>query len=181
MRIIGGQYRGKKLISPDDIGVRPTSDRAREALFNILRSKLGNEWSDLRLLDVFAGSGAFSLEAISRGMGEVLLVDIDTRLLLRNKALFPNEKSKIKVLQADALRLPKAMCSYDLLFMDAPYLKGMTEPVLQGLAGGNWLKDGALCMIEIARDEELMLPAKFVLVDERIYGAARVVFARFEA
>ena len=84
MRIIGGKYRGRKLFSPDNGKVRPTSDRAREALFNILRSRLGNDWSNFRFLDVFAGSGAMAWEALSQGAAVVTLVDADTGPLLKN-------------------------------------------------------------------------------------------------
>ena len=89
MRIIAGHYRGKKLFSPESDKVRPTADRAREALFNILNSSLEKDWGSYKLLDVFAGTGAFGLEALSRGAAEVGLIDADTRSLMKNTALFP--------------------------------------------------------------------------------------------
>ena len=95
MRIIGGKYRGKKLFSPVSENVRPTSDKAREALFNILRNRLGGNFTEYKLLDVFAGSGAFGLEALSQGFAKVGLVDIDTKDLHKNVKLFENEKAKI--------------------------------------------------------------------------------------
>ncbi len=179
MRIIGGKYRGKKLVSPDTNLVRPTSDRAREALFNIIRSRLGNDLSVLMLMDVFAGSGAFGLEALSQGFGEVLLVDIDCRPLQKNVALFPQEKDKINVLTADARKLGKAPKQYDVLFMDAPYLKGLTEQALQQAAAQRWLKTGALCFIEVEKNEDCLLPEGFSMVEERRYGLAKVIIAEF--
>ena len=90
MRIVGGKYRGKKLISPMSQNVRPTSDKAREALFNILRSRLGGNYSKLKLLDIFSGSGAFGLEAISQGFAEVALIDIDTHGM--KHSVFPHKE-----------------------------------------------------------------------------------------
>ncbi len=181
MRIIGGKYRGKKLISPDTSLVRPTSDRAREALFNIIRSRLGSDLSSLSLMDVFAGSGAFGLEALSQGFGEILLIDVDTRPLQKNVALFPQEKDKIKVLTADARKLGNAPKQYDVLFMDAPYLKGLSEAALLQLSGKRWLKADALCLIEVEKSEECCLPESFALLEERRYGLAKVLIAKFVA
>lgn len=180
MRIIGGKYRGRKLISPDSEKVRPTSDRAREALFNILRSRLGNDWSTFALLDVFAGSGAFGLEALSHGVKEVALVDVDTRPLLKNIQLFDEEKARIRVIKSDALKLGAAPHSYDILFMDAPYQKGLSEPVLQNLAANHWLKPGALCLVEVERNEVCHLPEDYEFLDERFYGAAKIIIAVFQ-
>ena len=128
MRIIAGNYRGKKLFSPESDKVRPTADRAREALFNILHSSLEKDWSAYKLLDVFAGTGAFALEALSRGAAAVALIDKDTRSLEKNVALFPKEKERISVFRQNVLSLPPSAGRYDLLFMDAPYNQGLSEP-----------------------------------------------------
>lgn len=181
MRIIAGIYRGKKLLSPASEKVRPTSDRAREAIFNILYSKLPLPLSDISLLDVFSGSGAFALEAVSRGVKEVGMIDLDTKDLLKNVALFPKEKNKIKVMKLNAENLPQAASQYDLLFMDAPYNKGLSEKALRQLAEKNWLKKGALCVIEVERSEALPLPEQYEQLDERVYGLAKVVFLKYNA
>lgn len=181
MRIIGGKYRGKNLISPGGAQVRPTSDRAREALFSILRSKLGFDFSGYKLLDVFAGSGAFGLEALSQGFSEIALVDKEPLSLQKNVRLFPAEASRIEVIKADACFLPKAKAEYDVLFMDAPYRQNLSEPALRELAAKNWLKNGALCLVEIHKDEKLNLPEQFEQTDERRYGLAKVIFAKFKA
>ena len=179
MRIIGGTYRGKKLFSPDNGKVRPTSDRAREALFNILRSRLGREFGEVCLLDVFAGSGAFALEALSQGMKAAAAIDLDTAPLTKNAALFPQEKGKLKVIRCNALSLGNASESYDVLFMDAPYNQGLSEPALKCLSGNGWLKPGALCMIEVEKGEALQLPPEYEFIEERRYGLAKVVLARW--
>lgn len=177
MRIIGGRYRGKKLISPQSSAIRPTSDKAREALFNILRSRLGNDFSGLKLLDVFAGSGAFGLEAVSQGFALVTLVDIDTNDLLKNVALLPQEKNKITILKGDACKMVNKSEKFDVMFMDAPYNKGLTEKALENIA--SWLNDNALCLIEVEKNESCNLPPTYKQVDERHYGLAKVIIAEF--
>ena len=176
MRIIGGKYRGKKLFSPESENVRPTSDKAREALFNILRSKLGSDFSCLKLLDVFCGSGAFALEAVSQGFSEVCMVDIDTKSAIKNAKLFENEKANIKIIKADARNFVLGPNKYDVLFMDAPYNKGLTEPAL--VCASKFLQKNALCLIELHKDEVLVLPQNFKLIDERKYGLAKIVIVQ---
>lgn len=177
MRIIGGKYRGKKLFSPESENVRPTSDKAREALFNIMRSRLGYDFSGMRLLDVFCGSGAFGLEAVSQGFSEVCMVDIDTKAVTKNAKLFENEKANIKIVKADAKNFILGTEKYDVLFMDAPYNKGLTEPAL--VCACKFLQKNALCLIELHKDEDISLPINFQLIDERKYGLAKVIIARF--
>lgn len=179
MRIIGGQYRGKKLFSPDSDKVRPTSDRAREALFNILFSRLENPLSEYTLLDVFAGTGAFALEALSRGAKEVCLIDIDTKPLLKNITLFTSEKNKIRVVRSDVEHLQIAPQQYDILFMDAPYHKGLSEVALKNLDAKQWLKTGALCMVEVEKTEQIAIPSCYQVQNERIYGLAKVIFMQY--
>ena len=178
MRIIAGNYRGKKLFSPESDKVRPTADRAREALFNILHSSLEKDWSAYKLLDVFAGTGAFALEALSRGAAAVALIDKDTRSLEKNVALFPKEKERISVFRQNVLSLPPSAGRYDLLFMDAPYNQGLSEPALRELAAKGWLKPGALCLVEVEKNEQLHIPACYEWQEERIYGLAKVIFLK---
>lgn len=180
MRIISGIYRGKKLISPDSANVRPTSDRAREAVFNILYSKLGRPLAEIRLADIFTGSGAFALEAVSRGVKEALLVDLDTRQAARNIALFPKEKDRIRLIKADALNLPAAPVPCNLVFMDAPYNKGLSEKALVELHNKKWLTEDALLVVEVEKNETLTLPPPFERIDERVYGLAKVIFLRLK-
>ena len=178
MRIIGGKYRGKKLFTPVGKEIRPTADRAREALFNILYSQIGG-MQDICVLDVFAGTGAFGLEALSRGAKSVIFVDKDTKLLNKNTALFPAEKDKITIISADAAMLPPARKKVSLAFLDAPYAKGLSAPALEGLDKNNWLKNGSLCLVEMRRDEKLTPPAAYKKYDERLYGIAKIEFFQY--
>ncbi len=178
MRIIGGKYRGKKLFTPNGKEIRPTADRAREALFNILYSQLGGLQKE-RVLDVFAGTGAFGLEALSRGAENVIFIDKDTGLLNKNASLFPAEKSKITIISADATQLPPARKKATLAFLDAPYAKGLSAPALENLDKKNWLEDGALCLVEMRRDEFLTSPVCYEKYDERAYGLAKIMFYRY--
>ena len=175
MRIVAGKYRGKKLFTPDYEGVRPTSERAREALFSILYSRLGG-LGECKVLDIFAGTGAFGLEALSRGAAKVAFVDKNPKLLNKNTALFLPEKDKIKIIAADALRLPPAAEAYNLIFSDAPFAQNLSEKAIREAAAKGWIAPGALCLIETRKDEELALPENFAQVDERIYGIAKISF-----
>ena len=177
MRIIGGKYRGKKLFSPQSENVRPTSDKAREAVFNILRNRLGQSFADYKLLDVFSGSGAFGLEALSQGFARVALVDIDVKDLQKNVKLFENEKNKIDVVKADATKPLSLDEKFDVLFMDAPYNKGLTEKALQNISAN--LNNGALCLVELEKNEICEFPKCFNILDERRYGIAKIIIAEF--
>ena len=130
MRIIGGRYRGKKLISPSSEHVRPTSDKARESLFNILRNRLDNDFKNYNLIDIFSGSGAFALEALSQGFSKVVMIDKDIRDLQKNVALFPTEQNRIQIIKTDILNPLCLQDKYDVVFMDAPYNQGLTEKAL---------------------------------------------------
>ncbi len=172
MRIVSGIYRGKKLFSPLGEHVRPTADRAKEAVFNILSSRLN--WNKCRVADIFCGSGALGLEALSRGAPEICLVDLDLSSAAKNIALFPNERNKIKQIKGDARQLPPAKEPYDVIFMDAPYNKNLTLPALQNLQEKNWLKPDTLCVVEVEKSEKLDIPQNFEVLDERLYGLAKV-------
>ena len=179
MRIISGQYRGKKLFSPASDKVRPTSDRAREALFNILHAMLENPWPEYKFLDIFSGTGAVGLEALSRGAKQVCLIDIAPQTALKNAALFPAQQEQIRVIRADAQCLPFSKDAYDIVFLDAPYKKGLSETALLQLHAQNWLKHNALCLVEVEKSETLSVPECYQVFDERIYGLAKIIFMRY--
>lgn len=176
MRIVAGQYRGKKLFTPDGKDVRPTSERAREAVFNILNSHLGNDYSSVHLADIFAGTGAFGLEALSRGAASVTLVDKDTALAAKNAKMFIKEQAKIKIIKADALNLPRVQAKFNMVFMDAPYAKCLTEEVLKQLILKEWLAENSLCIAEVKKDEHIDIPKEYEVLDERVYGLAKILF-----
>ena len=174
MRIISGTKRGKTLFTPKDERIRPTTDRAREALFSIIHSKIGDSLPNMAILDIFSGTGAFGLEAASRGAKSITFVDIDLNLTEKNAKLcgFNN----IKFIKHDARTLPPALQKHDLIFLDAPYNMGLSEPTLENLIKQNYLADNALIIVETAKDEVLSIPSTLTQIDERTYGAARFTF-----
>ena len=172
MRIIAGKHRGRKLFPPEGGKVRPTADRAREALFSILGHRIGS-WTGVRMLDVFCGTGAFGLEAVSRGAEKACFIDIDTASVRKNADLWAEEKSKIKIVQADAQSLPRADAKYNLAFLDAPYNKGLTATALRSLHEKGWLAENALIVAETEKSEALEAPSPWELLDERTYGSAK--------
>ena len=184
-RIIAGKHRGRALKVPASGAVRPTADRVREALFNILEH--GIDWTgfgDAGVLDVFAGSGACGLEALSRGAAHATFVDTDGAALLtiRRNAASIGEARTVAMLKLDATRLPPppgaAKAPGALAFLDPPYESGLATPALQSLAMRRWLAPEAIAVVEVAAREPLTLPPAFAPLDERIYGAARLVFLR---
>jgi 16S rRNA (guanine966-N2)-methyltransferase len=186
VRIIGGKHRGRPIHVPHAKGLRPTADRAREAVFNILQH--GVEWpgfADTGILDLFAGTGACGLEALSRGAARATFVDSDPAALLgiRRNAASLGEARSVVLLKLDATRLPpparivEAPCA--LVFIDPPYESGFAVPALQGAASRGWIASGAIAVVEVGAREPLAPPPGYDVVDERVYGAARVVFLRF--
>src|SRR6478752_2298430 len=182
MRIVAGKFRGKALLSPSDESVRPTSDRAREAMFNILASRIGVHLDGLKVLDLFAGTGALGLEAISRGASGAVFVDTgaEARGLIRDHIEAFGIAGTAKLLRRDATALGPAgtMGPFDLVFLDPPYAKGLGEQALVSLRDGKWLGQDATIVLEESAEVELALPEGFVLDDRREYGAAAVHFIR---
>ena len=178
MRIIAGKFRGKQLLSPGDDSIRPTADRVRESVFNILASRIGPHFDGLRVLDLFAGTGALGLEALSRGAAHVIFVDTgaEARGLIRDHIEAFGAGGVTKLLRRDATALGDAgtMGPVDLVFLDPPYGQGLGEQALTSLRDGNWLKPETLLVLEEGRDVTIDLPAGFTLDDRREYGAAKV-------
>jgi 16S rRNA (guanine966-N2)-methyltransferase len=186
VRIVGGSHRGRRLLAPPGEAVRPTSDRAREALFDILShgdfAAEGSPFADVAVLDAFAGTGAFGLEALSRGAAEAFFIENDREALvaLRRNIAALGEERRARVVIGDALRPPRAPAACALAFLDPPYRSGFAAPALAALAAAGWLTPEALVIVEVAAREPLSPPAGFALPDERVYGAARLVFLRRE-
>ena len=174
MRIIGGQSRGKRLISPPDRTIRPTSERAREAIFNILDH--AGLIESARFVDLFSGTGAVGLEAWSRGASDVWLIDQDIALARANvEALGLPAGVHLRRLDATNLGLPPTR--FEVAFLDPPYRSGFAGPALEGLLRG-WLADDALVVVELDAKENVDLPTDFELEQDRRYGAARFLFLR---
>lgn len=182
MRIVGGKYRGKKLISSTNPGTRPTSDRARETIFNILfhNSALGpNVLINKAILDVFAGTGALGLEAFSRGAKSVTFIENNKDALLTlyvNIQAFDLQPSS--VLEQNIYDLGRSSKSFDLIFLDPPYQKGLISPTLDMLLSCGWLSKGAVIVMEMAKNESLAIPSYLFPITERIVGTAKIVFCR---
>jgi 16S rRNA (guanine966-N2)-methyltransferase len=182
MRIIAGQYRGRRLASPKGQDIRPTGDRAREALFSILEHGQPPV-RGARFLDLFCGTGAVGLEALSRGAAEVLLVESDgdaLRVAETNLQRLGAPKS-IRLLRQDATGLGPAPARFDLVFLDPPYRSGLAAPALECLIRQSWLAPEARIVVELAARENLELPDGYELEQERSYGAAKFLFLRRRA
>jgi len=183
MRVVGGSLRGRRLEVPAGAATRPTSDRAREALFNILQHSLllPAPLVGSHVLDLFAGTGAIACEALSRGAEHATLIEQDRVALAcarRNLAALGLDR-RATLLQADATRLPAASRAASFAYLDPPYRSDLAAPALRSLAEGGWLVPGALAAVELAAREDFAAPAGFTLRDERRYGAARLVFLSF--
>lgn len=179
MRIVAGKYKAKQLFVPKGIDVRPTLERTREALFSILYSKNLN-FEELSVLDIFAGTGAFGFEALSRGAKNITFIDKDTKPVSKNASLFASEKDKIKIIKADVHNLPISTIKYNLIFMDAPYSKGLTDIAIENLINKDYIADNSLILVETLKSEEIILPPDLELCDERIYGIAKIRFFIFK-
>ena len=164
--------------------MRPTSDRAREALFNILAhgrfAAAGLPFADRAVLDAFAGTGALGLEALSRGAAEAVFIERERDALaaLRHNIDFLGEGGHSRIIAGDATRPPRATRRCAVVFIDPPYRSGLAVPALAALDAAGWLEADALAVVEVAAREELGQPAGFILSDERVYGAARLVLFR---
>ena len=182
MRIVAGRHRGRRLLAPPGDTVRPTSDRAREALFNILShgqlAAEGIPFAGVAVLDAFAGTGALGLEALSRGAAEAAFIEQDRDALatLRRNIAALGEDAHSRIVPGDATRPPRAPSAYALAFLDPPYRSGLAAAALTALDAAGWLSPDALAVVELAAREHLAPPAGFSLLDERVYGAARLLF-----
>lgn len=185
MRIVAGKFRGKQLTAPSDLAIRPTADRVRESMFNILSSRLGPDFEGRRVLDLFSGTGALGLEALSRGASHVTFVDTgaEARGLIRDHIEAFGAGGIAKLLRRDATALGPAgnIKPFDLVFIDPPYGKGLGEAALVSLRDGNWLAPDATLVFEESRDAVIDWPEGFELEDSREYGAAAVHLLRFVA
>ena len=188
MRIVSGEFRGKAIATPPGDRTRPTSDRARQAVFNILEHAA---WSpgvrDLRIIDLFAGSGALGFEALSRGAAFCLFVETDelARGAIRQNVDAMGLFGRTRVHRRDATDLgtrPGADGpAFELAFLDPPYAKGLGETALSRLMAGGWLAPGAVVVFERGVDEPPFTVEGFEALDARDYGAARVHFLKYAA
>lgn len=183
MRIISGKHKGRKIELTRDAAdiVRPTSDFAREAIFNILtHGRHGQSFEGKEVLDVFCGTGAFGLEALSRGASRVTFIDQSREAInnARINAAKMHETEAADFMLADGTKLPRARKAFPLIFIDPPYFGKMIEPALHSLHSGGWVAPDGLVIVEHDAKEKVAFPEAFSVVDERRYGRAVVNMLR---
>lgn len=186
MRIVAGQFRGRPLVAPEGAHTRPTSDRVREAVFNILEHGIaGFSFAGIRVLDLFAGTGALGLEALSRGAAFCLFVEEDAaaRALIRRNIESLGATGTTKVFRRDATSLGPSgnRGGFGLVFLDPPYERGLAQRALASAAQGGWLAPEAVAVVEESRRATVALPPGFQALEQRTWGDTQAVLARFNA
>ncbi|MCB4767479.1 16S rRNA (guanine(966)-N(2))-methyltransferase RsmD [Ancylobacter sp. Lp-2] len=182
MRIVGGRFGGRPLRGPSSSATRPTTDRLREALFNVLAHAYDDAADGARVLDLFAGTGALGLEALSRGAKFVVFVEeaSEPRGLIRANIEALGLGGITRIFRRDATKLGTAFASdaFDLVFCDPPYGHGLAEKALEGARDGGWLAPGALVLVEEAVQSGFTPPDGFTELERRRYDTTEVVFLR---
>lgn len=182
MRVVGGRLKGRNLAAPSSHDIRPTADRLRESLFNILIHAYDDPIASARVLDLFAGTGALGIEAISRGASFALFVDngAEARALLRNNVETLGLGGTTKVYRRDATSLGPAhpMEPFSLVFLDPPYRMKLAERALISLRDGGWLTPGALLVVEEAKAAAFVAPDGFEMLERRVYDDTELVVLR---
>lgn len=184
MRIVGGKFRGRSITAPDGRDTRPTTDRVREAIFNRLEHGIpGFNLDGSRVLDLFAGTGALGLEALSRGSQHVLFIDNSetARGIIRRNADTLGVIGQCKLWRRDACSLGscKPMSPFSLVFLDPPYGKGLAERALNSLVDGAWLVGNAVIVVEESAKTDVSAPDALTLLDEHRYGDTKVLTFQF--
>jgi 16S rRNA (guanine966-N2)-methyltransferase len=184
MRIVGGRLGGRTLTAPRSHNVRPTSDRLREAIFNILAHRYDDPVAGARVLDLFAGTGALGLEAMSRGAAFTLFIDdgAEARALIRQNVEALGLGGVTRIFRRDATRLGAAHPNqpFGLVFLDPPYRKGLAEASLASLRDGIWLVPGALVVVEEAADAGFTAPKGYAEIERRRYDDTEFTLLRAE-
>jgi len=174
MRIVGGEFRGRPLATPRGNAIRPTTDRTREALFNVIAHRFGERLEGARALDLFAGTGALGLEALSRGAGFCMFIEesAEGRGLIRTNVEAFGLTGRTKIFRRDATKLGEVgnINPFGLVFADPPYGHGLGEQALRSARVGGWLRPRALCVVEETADAVFGPVEGFELLDERGYG-----------
>ncbi len=183
MRIVGGRFRGRPLRNPTSQATRPTADRLRETLFNVLAHAYGDPASGGRVIDLFAGTGALGLEALSRGAAHALFVEqgAEARALIRDNVETLGVAGLCRIFRRDATKLGDVQAApFDLAFLDPPYGQGLGEAALVSLRDGRWLSAGAVLILEEAASAEVTIPAGFATAERRDSGDTQLLFLRLQ-
>ena len=177
LRIIAGEWRGRKLVAPEGMATRPTADRVRETLFSMLTSRIGS-FEGLRIADLYAGSGALGLEALSRGAAFACFVEQDSRAIaaIRANIAALDAGERAQVLARSASALPASQ-PFDLIFADPPYAPGSGTAVIEEVIRAGWAASGAWIAIETERGEAVE-PQQCRIEAERDVGRARITLLR---
>jgi len=182
MRVVGGRLRGRVLAGPKSAAIRPTADRLRESLFNILVHAYGDPITDARVLDLFAGTGALGIEAASRGAAFALFVDdnAEARALIRENVAALGLGGVTRIFRRDATKLGPAhpVEPFSLIFLDPPYGQGLAAPALISARDGGWLSPNALVVVEDAAKSAFAAPTGFCELERRGYNDTEFVFCR---
>jgi 16S rRNA (guanine966-N2)-methyltransferase len=183
MRIVAGKFKGAKIEAPKGLTTRPTSDRVRQALFNVLiHGAPGLDLADLRVLDLFAGSGALGLEALSRGARFAVFIEesAEARAAIRRNVEALGLTGATKIWRRDATKLGEAgtLQPFDLIFCDPPYGKGLGERAIAAASQGGWVAPGAVAVIEEHAERTIEWPAPFQEIDRRRYGETAIAMAK---
>ncbi len=182
MRIVGGEFSGRRLATPDSDAIRPSSDRLRQTLFDILAHGHGDPVAGARVLDAFAGTGALGLEALSRGAAQTLFVEEDAaaRGLIRRNIEALGLTGRARIFRRDATRLGEAgtIAPFGLIFADPPYDRGLGEKALASARAGGWLLPNALAVIEERSSATIAPIDGFLLIDRRIVGDSQLAFLK---
>jgi 16S rRNA (guanine966-N2)-methyltransferase len=182
MRVVGGRLRSRALAAPKSDAIRPTADRLRQALFNILEHSYGDPVSGARVLDLFAGTGALGIEAVSRGAAFALFVDdgVEARALLRDNVETLGLGGVTRIFRRDATNLGPAypVEPFALVFLDPPYGKGLAEKALVAARDGGWLTPNALVVVEESAAANFIAPAGLRELERRRYDDTEFVFLR---
>jgi len=184
MRIVAGRFRGRAIAAPKHEGLRPTSDRVRESVFNVLEHGIEDfAIAGARVVDLFAGTGALGLEALSRGAASCLFVEDSAaaRALIRDNIEAMQLTGVARIFRRDATKLGTAgtMEPFALAFLDPPYGKGLAELGLAALVEGGWLAENAIVVVEERAGTDIALPEMFSELDRRTYGDTQVLIARY--
>ena len=178
MRLVAGRFRGRVLAAPEGSATRPTADRVRESLFNILAHG-EPDLRGARVADIFAGSGALGLEALSRGAAHVTFFEsaYPAQAVIAANLKKLGCEAEATLIRQDALKPPKASAPCQILLLDPPYKSGLAIPALQALAAQGWIAPAARIVVEVAAAEDFVSPLPgFTVVDVRKYGAAKLAF-----
>ena len=185
MRIVAGKFRGASIEAPKGLATRPTSDRVRQALFNVLEHGPPRfDFEGARVLDLFAGSGALGLEALSRGARCAMFIEESptARAAIRRNVEALGLTGVTKIRRRDATKLGEAgtLQPFQLIFCDPPYGKGLAERALEEAIDGGWTEQGAIAMLEESVDVAVSWPPSFREIDRRRYGDTQIAIARVE-